>query len=511
MRTMKYTIATVALMCSGNLFAQGFKVIKTDGSVVTFPSVLVNRVEFFPASEVTPSDYIIDPTGTPPSTSNDKEFLEKTGKEFINQFQADDFSNITEIIKHIKDYDRSELEEWADGCLDDMKTLIGDIKTETYRDTSYYYWNESYSYYTYIYNYANYKYLLRASAFKGHFSVQNGKWVCTEADDLKATFKDRLGNDCVIKLTTSGATKTIHLMKDTDSDYKWNSWYDNLDNYYNERTIDRNYNDFYVDIPEHITLTFTQGGKTIISTKADIDISQIKAENWDLSRDGISTTVKAQVNNYEVVIDRASYSPENGASVKFELKKNGNIILYGGADAGGYLTEKYSDDEEEDEEDVPGWGSTKISSSRRSSDVDISSVGAANITLNVLGWMRINATTTNVYSVKKTLENIDDNKTNEDEIKRYASRLNELLKANFYYLKEETSRGTISAEAFLDHVDNYLNREYWDVKPIITFTSDGSSYAIDNYFTEDSFKTVVDTFRNLLDDFEDLWDTTGIE
>ena len=497
MKTFKYAMAAVALMCNANLSGQGFRVIKTDGSIVTFPAILVDRVEFFPASE-TGTDYTIVPTVTPPSTNNDKLFLEKTGVEFVNQFQASDFNNLADIVKHIKGYDASELADWAEDCLEDMRTLIGDERTEVERDTSYYYDGYDYEkdeyiyryyYGTYIYHYADYKWLLRASAFKGHFTVQDNKWVLTPADDLQATFTDRLGNTCVLKLTTSGATKRVHLAKETDRDWhSYSSWYDDLRNYYYQYEMDENTMDVYVDIPEHISLTLTQGSKTLVSTTADFDISQIQVEDWDLARDAISATVRAKVNNYDIIVDRVSYLASEGAHVKLELKKNGNTILLCGADAAGYIDAHYG----------------------QQAEVSTSTLGAANVTLNLMGWLQLKADVTDIHSLRKALDNAEDNYRNESEYKRYIDRANRLFDAKFYYRGEEESRGTFALEAFLDYYDSYYEREYWGKKLIVTFEQDGSSYAIDSYFNEDDFRSVINACRDLLDDFDNLMDRTGL-
>ena len=88
-----------------------------------------------------------------------------------------------------------------------------------------------------------------------------------------------------------------------------------------------------------------------------------------------------------------------------------------------------------------------------------------------------------------------------EEVLRLLKENNE-LKAQFFYNNTTDSRGTLSLESFEE--DSWDGKYYYAVRPIITFKADGSSYALDTYFSEDAFQTVVDTYKNLLDDFNDL-------
>ena len=184
--------------------------------------------------------------------------------------------------------------------------------------------------YGYIYQYTDYKYLLKASTFTGHFIVRNNKWVKeSDASDLQFTFTDSNGKVCVARVTTSGSTKTIHVVDDDDSQ----GWNGNIRNY------DRN--KYYIDVPSHIEATYTMGGKEMVSVSVDIDVSAL-GEEWDLSSQGASTSVYARVSKesggqYDIVVNRAGYYAGSGAYVDFSLSNDGQVILTAEATAAGTL------------------------------------------------------------------------------------------------------------------------------------------------------------------------------
>ena len=427
-------------------------------------------------------DYTIVPSITPPASGiDDKAFLELTATTFAQQFKANDFRNIAELVRGAKDYDASEVEEWFDDCWKAMSTALGEPQTET----------QVYNYdeyqYTYVYNYVDYKTLIKASLFTGHFTIVDGKWNRTPASDLQFTFADRFGNPCVARLTTSGNTKEVHIIDEE----MWEQISRTVtDEYHYRYEYVEGERQLFAEIPEHISLTFTQGSNTLVNVKADIDVNGIKSTEWDLSRDAISAKAIAQVNNYTIQASRAVYDPSDGAHAVVKISRGGDVLLYGGVDAKGYADLRYGEDFDID-------------------DIDTSTFGAANFTFNLMGWLQIKGTINSIHSLARALQNADENDTNEQEFKRYIDRANNQMDCQFYYRGEVYSRGTLAIEPY---VEEYWNgNEYWSYEPIITFASDGSSYAFETYFTEDVFPNATNTFRNIVDDFLDLYDLTGLD
>ncbi len=465
MKTYRQLLTVAALMAAMSVNAQGVRIyLKGFGNPIDYPASQIEKIEFYPAENGGGTESGENGEGDVPLNANeDKKFLEETGIQFINQAKADDFSTLVKSVSRISDYDTSALGEWSENCLNSVKTALGGSYTKQ-------------GSYGSIYQYTDYKYMLMASSFTGHFVVQNNKWVKeSDANDLQFTFTDPSGNTCVAHFTTSGTTKTIHIINDDDS----NGWNGNYKLY--------DHNMYYLDVPSQVEATYSINGTVRIYVTADIDVSSL-GEEWDLSSQGASTSVNVIItkdNNekYEIVVNRAGYQAGTGAFVKFKMSNNGKLILSGEATAA---------------------GTVDINSSNvyDNPNIDTNNLGAADANIDILGRVQLKSTINNVGKFIKYLEDADENNDNKTEHRRLIGRANDELKAEFFYNNGSTCRGTLSLDSY--ERDSWGSYQYYEMRPIITFVSDNSSYAIDSYFNEETFHTVVDTYKNLLDDFNDL-------
>ncbi len=475
--------AAITFMLVGDADASGqqLSLVNSAGKALSFEKTMITQL---PAHD--------DWKPWEPLNVNDKEYLETTAKEFMELYQANDFKNLTDIARGIKDYDTGELYTWQKECIESMRSIVGEEIEEgnsrfnDYRDNS---WVDyDFSIRTSTYHYVDYKRLLRASAFKGHFTVQGGKWVYNQASDLQFSFTDRQGNQCVMKVSTSGNSKTF-FVGDQTGNYGSTTgiWYDEFGNKHDDWLGTYSTTQNYIEIPEQISLTFTQGNQTLISATADFDLSGISSEMWDMSRNSLSSVVKAQVNGYDIEAERIAYSPTQGSKVTLHLRKDGNDIMTANIEGSGYAN---------------------ITAEHGAKDFDTSTLDNAKATIDIVGKIQIYANVSDIHGLRRAIESANDNRRNERDFKRYLERANGLYSAIFCYANEgeDYVRGTLTLEGFAD--DDW-NGEYWEVRPIITFKKDNSSYALDSYFTENRFRTVTNTLWNLLDDFEDLGKSIG--
>ena len=425
-----------------------------------------------------------------PLNVNDKEYLEQTAKDFMAKYQANDFKNLAEIVRGVKDYDTSELYAWQQDCIESMRTLVGErvedgVYISDYQDSQWADYDFLIS--TYIYIFTDYKELLSVSAFKGSFSVQGSKWVYSNANDLQFTFNDRQGQQCILKMSTSGNKKTVFAgQKDGDNYMGYDTWYDEYGNLHGSSGYEYYTTNNYIEIPEHLELTLTQGGQTILATTADFDLSGISGEQWDLAKNSLSSVVKAQVNGYEIEAERIAYSPSQGARVKMQLKKDNDVIMT---------------------INIEGTGYADITSEHGLRNFDTSTLGSAKATVDILGKIQFYANISDIHGIRRAIDNANSSK-NESDFKRYIEKANSMYTSFFCYANEGENyvRGTLTLDAFA--TDSWSG-ERWEARPVITFRKDNSSYAIDSYFTENRFRTVTNAFRNLLDDFNDLASTVG--
>lgn len=457
---MKYTklfFAAMALAMTTTVSAQGFRVYTKAGIVINYPANTVERIEFYPADE-TPGP---NPPVTPSTASEEKNFLEQTGIALLNEIKANDFHDIVELTNRFGDIRDGVMDEWVDDCAAAMKTVLS-THDETETDN----WGST------VYHYTDYKWMLRASTFTGHFKEVNNTWTKEgTASDLQFTFSDKNGNTCVARLTTSGNTKTVHIFDEEEHGRYYNGMYQ-MDN-----------NLYYLDVPEHLMFTLTRNGMALVTVNVDIDLSSINSEEWDLTRDGATVDVLAQVNDYIINFNKTGYKPGTGATVNFALSKNGTSLVSANVSAAGTLninSQNIYDDPE----------------------IDSEKLGVANTVFDVMGRLQVRSQISSIGNLIKQMNRAYENDSKESDFKRYVNNANGLMENKFYFSNESSARGSISLEAFLD--DEWNGKEYWDMRPVITFNSDGTSYAFDTYFTEKGFQSLVDTYKNLLDDFNDM-------
>ena len=222
----------------------------------------------------TPDDSI--PVLSEMSPIEQKEFMEQVALNLLDEFSAKDFESVVELTEYLanecEDYKADEVEDWFEGYLDDFTTFIGQTSEKNY-------WGEE--------HYNNYERLYMLSNVKGKFTAKNYKWVYEKADDLQFVVKDMYGQTCVAKLTTSGNVKKVYIGSSSDwIDYNYDSNKGMYHDYYNvyENTI---------AVPERMELTLTQGGKTVAKVTLNTNLSSMKGNEFDLSKDSYSVSANA--------------------------------------------------------------------------------------------------------------------------------------------------------------------------------------------------------------------------
>ena len=129
---------------------------------------------------------------------SDRDMFNEVGKDLLNQWDAEAYRNVVDLLNQIMEYDNQEVTNWGMSCLAGMKSAI----TEPYQGIS-----------------DGYQLLVRAANFSGHFKAVNNRWVREgAADDVQFSFTDKNGSPCVFRFYTKGATKTITMPYEEDEE-----------------------------------------------------------------------------------------------------------------------------------------------------------------------------------------------------------------------------------------------------------------------------------------------------
>ena len=411
--------------------------------------------------------------------SQQKERMQQISKEFMNQVPAYYFEDIADLYMYVsdeyEDYEWDSVEEWAEDIYDATLKATGNKYKET----------EQYYDYTYNYFYTEYTNLILASNFTGHFTANRGEWVYSKANDLQFIFTDKLGKECVLKLTTSGNVKKVHAACIDDwTDYDWEDY---VSNDYIDRT------ELTVGVPEHIVVTLTQGGNQVVKTSVDIDLASISGEEFDISKNALTTKCTTELNNgYTFEVKNVAYHGNVKAAATLTMKKQQTTLLSLALAA--------------DLKDIPSCNVSAFSHDFDIDDYETDKTTATNafVKLDVMGKMQIQGSITDVHKYADYLEKADDNDDNEQQFKSYLNQANGLSDINLFYDNTATKQANVKWEAFVD--EQWNGYTYWTAEPVLYFF-DGSSYStFSAFFDEDDFEEVVDLFEDLADRYANLVD-----
>lgn len=409
--------------------------------------------------------------GTPEGTltsEETKERLSQIGKDFLDAIPQSDFDELDQLANYIRttycdrDGQTEAVEDWAEDCFDNLVEATLNDK---------------------ITSYATYKYTRRIyelSQFRAHLSYNTTteKWdVQKGTNDLQATCTDQNGQAVLFKLTSSGRTQKVYI-----GEIEMDKGYDNGQNIYE-------YDQAYIVVPAQINITLTRGGKTLVNVEVTTDLSSMTSENFDLSKDAATVTVKTQLAGYDIQCKRiaASANTDSGVQAKFSIVKSSKTLLTAevigtvNLPAGLVWQEGVDDDAFEQKlENFTG----KVTVCK----------------LDLLGKLQVTAVCSDARKIFDAFERAEDYKMNADSVNACAKDANNSFVAQFSYDGANAVQGTMELEA----AANEKGTKYY-LEPVVVF-SDGSRYNMtdDSYFNEENFKSFIDLFDALCDKYEKM-------
>ena len=462
----------VSLLLIGSVFSLSSALVSCGGDDDSVDSPIVNP------DPIKPEEPSKNEAMTP---LEQKEYLDVIARGFMDKTPASDFNEISKLCNHISNtytdsYDWDEVGDWGSEIFESLKESLGTTNKEQEKDS----WGE------YNYIYTNYKALVMASNFKGQFKAIGNKWELSKADDLQFIFSDQHGKECVLKLVTSGNVKKVFIGNiDEWVDYKSNS----TDDYYIS-------NDYYdrtqltVGVPENIVVTLTQGGSQVVKVTVKLNIGDLSNDKFDLSKNQLTASTLVELNNgYKFNVSQVAYNGNNKTSVSFDMSKNGESLA----------SVAFSSD-------ISGIPSCNIdamvSGNIDEEDFNNSNMKNVYVKLDIMGKLQIQGTLSDVRKFTDYINEADDNDDDEKTFKSYVNQANSLANFNLFYDGKSTKQATVTLEAFEE--ESWNGMKYWYMEPMLNFY-DGSSYStFDAFFNDKDFKSVIDAFEKLADNYASL-------
>ena len=418
------------------------------------------------------------------SPEEQKERLEEIALQLSEEIPASDFEDIVDLGKYLREvyiegYDWDNVSDWASEVFEELVEPVGKPKKETNTETNSYSWGTYTSTYTYITQ--NYKVLLAAANFTGHFKANNGRWIQSKADDLQFLFTDAEGNQCTLSATTSGNTTTLYIGEFEDHDYDW--WYDE-DHYYEEEST--NLTKASIKVPEQIVVTLRRNGANVVKISINLNLSNLQSSNFNLAKSNLVMSTKVELNNgYTFNLSQVNYSPSKLA-VEATMSKGSKTLASVTVSA--------------TPEGLPNVNLVN------GADINIEKTNLKNafVKVDVMGEVQLQGTLSNYKTLINYLDKAKQNNGSESTFKSYVNQANGLLDINLFYDNSAVKQATVKLQAFEEYSYYYGRR--WKSEPVLTFY-DGSSYSnLGAFFNEDDFRSVIDAFQRLAEEFRSLVD-----
>lgn len=462
----------VSLLLIGSVFSLSSALVSCGGDDDSVDSPIVNP------DPIKPEEPSKNEAMTP---LEQKEYLDLIARGFMDKTPASDFNEISKLYNHISNtytdnYNWDEVGDWGREIFESLKESLGTTDKEQEKDS----WGE------YNYIYTNYKALVMASNFKGQFKAIGNKWELSKADDLQFIFSDQHGKECVLKLVTSGNVKKVFIGNIDE-------WVDYNYDYSNDYYISNDYYDrtqLTVGVPENIVVTLTQGGSQVVKVTVKLNIGDLSNDKFDLSKNQLTASTLVELNNgYKFNVSQVAYNGNNKTSVSFDMSKNGESLA----------SVAFSSD-------ISGIPSCNIdamvSGNIDEEDFNNSNMKNVYVKLDIMGKLQIQGTLLDVRKFTDYINEADDKDDDEKTFKSYVNQANSLANFNLFYDGKSTKQATVTLEAFEE--ESWNGMKYWYMEPMLNFY-DGSSYStFDAFFNDKDFKSVIDAFEKLADNYASL-------
>ena len=410
------------------------------------------------------------------STSSDTNYINDQGKELMTYWDNAAFENLKDLLLQVMEYDTEAIASWG---VDGINAIKTPITTPVCGFTD--------------------GYMLQAkiAAYTGRFEVVNGRWErAGDADDMEFSFTDKNGNDCLVKITTSGETKVVNIPYDIDEDDS--SGGNKETNEYNKamKELMSDVNVVALEIPQHAECTVTQGGLQVMSFQVDTDLSYFTDE-WSAKNGyafdmlfSVAKSASARVRgnsisgNYDIALN-VKYNPEEGIGFSAAARVGEKTIASFSLNAEGDLNL---------DEGIITLGGEN---SGQFHDMGIKTILAE---LDILGTIQAKLTIPDFATFMQQFSGLSSlDMTSEDDAKKVADVLNEQMSINFYYDHSEDPNGWI---VFMP--SSVKEGRRWTVEPTISFTSDNSTQTANEFFTEENLPDLYGTVTSIYGEINDL-------
>jgi hypothetical protein len=419
---------------------------------------------------------------TPMSKAEQTAFLESTAREFVAMAPASDFEDLAAMFKEARKLNAKNVDNWANGIFEDAVETLSDQLISS--NTSDYYSSYGYE--------RHFKVAYVISNYKGHFEVQDGKWVLVNSnvDDLMFTFKDSNNDVWVLRAEATGPFKKVHMFDLHDRDYEYS--------YSDKMSVYKYYEDYkecVISVPKTLAVTLTKNSAQMVKTTVNAELSDITGEEFDISKDNISASVAIEVKDYKINVSQVAYQHNSSVAVNLTVAKGSKQMLSVAVSG-----------------DLSGIPSVNVSAFSHHIDSDTwkNTEGNALVKVDILGKVQIQGKATKIHAIVDKLEAAKKNKESESDFKSFIKEANEFLDLGLYFNNHSLKQATAYLEPFEKtgsryvYPSGYQTYKYWGWDMVIKFDDESSYSTMANYFSRSNFRSVYSDVESLIESYSKL-------
>lgn len=389
--------------------------------------------------------------------AGEKKYIEQTLRQLESYFDSKEWEEFTTVVKELDETkESSEMKDMIESLINEKKISSGEYEDVIEK-------------------------VIILSNLKGQYEASyGGKWIETGKEGAcKMTYTAKDTRKWVLEASCTGNLGEVFF--DSDRDYYWN---------YNTQTSHVTKYNKYIQIPQAVSVKLTCNGaeRAVVNVKIDKFTNAYNREISLIGQTSGSFNVMLKPAGDALTAEGSfNYVNKENTSVNTTVKK-GNVTLV----------------------DVQVEANVDADKHKEAND------GTFNVVATILNKLTIKASSTSVINFVEAMEDADDNKYDEAKVKEYAQKASSFFSASvsngpnadkvadiILCMKKDVK--TIYSYNYTTGTSTSEKKNYWTVVPGLMF-SDGSTYSIEDYFTENYFKGVIDKAKDIVKGFKKLID-----
>lgn len=284
---------------------------------------------------------------------------------------------------------------------------------------------------------------------------------CSDYKGLAAEFSLD-GKDYVAEVTFPGKKTTV------DFSYTEEGYY--YDDTYNVK----------IEIPETVKVKITENGKNFAEVTCSVSFPDL-TEDMDPEEVYMYVSTSIKIDDNELIIDRTGYDAGKNKAISGMTLKKGNKVA---------IKSEISADVDMD---VEVYGDEVYQNLKIAKN--------AYVYVDILGEMQFKGECSDMLLLADYIEDYDYAET-DAEVERAIKNINNQLDLGLYYNGSSKKTADVVIDYYV-YYDEYWDEEWEELGPVLVF-DDGSKYSFYEYFDEDAFAGLIDSFELWIEMYETM-------